>query len=451
MLFKNFRISLIIRVLALTFTVLVFFFLISNTNYNVTPFLLIVVLVLQVISLIRYVERTNRYITTFLESIRYSEFTRNFQIEGLGSNYDKMKEAFNSVIEEFQHIRSEKEEHYHYLQNVIQHIGIALLAFGQDGEVILINNSAKRLFQVHYLKTLDALRDSHAALVDTMEVLKSGERKLLKMSENENNLQLAVYATEFKMRGKAIKLVSIQNIQNELEEQEMLAWQKLIRVLTHEIMNSITPIASLTTTVTEILKDIDTTDDVPQEIDDETIIDIRNALTTIHRRSVGLMHFVQSYRNLTHIPKPVFNIVTIHEMFHNIEMLMAEDLRRGKVEFMSTVLPQSLTITADENLIEQVLINLIKNSIHALEGRNDAKILLRAFMGPRGRVIAQVIDNGAGIHPDALEKIFIPFFTTKQKGSGIGLSLSRQIMRLHGGTMTVQSEPEKETCFTLRF
>jgi signal transduction histidine kinase len=216
-------------------------------------------------------------------------------------------------------------------------------------------------------------------------------------------------------------------------------------------MNSITPIASLTTTVTEILKDIDTTDDVPQEIDDETIIDIRNALTTIHRRSVGLMHFVQSYRNLTHIPKPVFNIVTIHEMFHNIEMLMAEDLRHGRIELMSTVLPQSLTITADENLIEQVLINLIKNSIHALEGRQDAKILLRAFMGPRGRVIVQVIDNGAGIHPDALEKIFIPFFTTKQKGSGIGLSLSRQIMRLHSGTMTVQSEPEKETCFTLRF
>lgn len=281
--------------------------------------------------------------------------------------------------------------------------------------------------------------------------MKSGERILVQVIDNDMMLQLAIYATEFKIRMQRIILVSIQNIQSELEEQEMAAWQKLIQVLTHEIMNSITPIASLSSTINELLKDIDTTDNKPQMIDDETVIDIRNSLRTINRRSTGLIHFVESYRNLTNIPKPKFNIISVKEIFNNVHLLMENDLKMKGIECVIDISSNSLELTADEELIEQVLINLVKNAIHALSNKENAKIILRAFLDKRGRIAVQVIDNGQGILKEVIDKIFVPFFTTKPDGSGIGLSLSKQILRMHGGTLTAQSKPNIETNFTLRF
>jgi signal transduction histidine kinase len=236
-----------------------------------------------------------------------------------------------------------------------------------------------------------------------------------------------------------------------LEEQEMEAWQKLIRVLTHEIMNSITPIASLSSTINELLKDIDTSDNEPQEIDDETVIDIQNSLKTIHKRSVGLIHFVESYRNLTRIPKPKFNIIPVKEVFDNVYLLMEKDVNQLGIECVMDISPSSLELTADEDMIEQVLINLVKNAIHSLTDTKNPRIEIKAFLDRRGRIAVQVIDNGPGILPEVIDKIFVPFFTTKPDGSGIGLSLSKQILRMHGGTLTAKSEPNKETIFTMRF
>ena len=431
--------------------VMVVFIAIFRFGFNVTPILLGVLIIFQTLDLIRYVQKTNRYLTSFLESIRYADFSRSFKLEGLGSAYDEMRDAFNDVISDFQKLRTEKEEHFHYLQNVIQHIGISLVAFQKDGSVEMINNSAKKLFQISKLKNISELESYSSELVKNMKNMKAGERILVQVIDNDMMMQLAIYATEFKIRAQRIILVSIQNIQAELEEQEMEAWQKLIRVLTHEIMNSITPIASLSSTVNELLKDIDTTDNKPQMIDDDTVIDIRNSLKTITKRSTGLVHFVESYRNLTKIPKPKFKIIPIKEIFHNVHLLMEKDLKLKGIECVIDILPSSLELTADEELIEQVLINLVKNAIHALSGVGNAKIVMRAFLDKRGRIAVQVIDNGPGILKEVIDKIFVPFFTTKPDGSGIGLSLSKQILRMHGGTLTAQSEPNVETNFTLRF
>jgi len=431
--------------------ILAVFISIFRFGFNVTPILLCVLIIFQISDLIRYVQKTNKYLTSFLESIRYADFSRSFKLEGLGSAYDEMRDAFNDVISDFQKIRSEKEEHFHYLQNVIQHIGISLIAFQKDGSVEMINNSAKKLFQVSKLKNISELESYSLELVKKMKSMKSGERILVQVIDNDMMMQLAIYATEFKIRMQRIILVSIQNIQSELEEQEMAAWQKLIQVLTHEIMNSITPIASLSSTINELLKDIDTTDNKPQMIDDETVIDIRNSLKTISKRSTGMVHFVESYRNLTKIPKPKFDIIPIKEIFNNVHLLMEKDLKLKGIECVIDISPPSLELTADEELIEQVLINLVKNSMHALSNIENAKIIMRAFMDKRGRIAVQVIDNGLGILKEVIDKIFIPFFTTKTEGSGIGLSLSKQIMRVHGGTLTAQSEPNVETNFTLRF
>jgi len=236
-----------------------------------------------------------------------------------------------------------------------------------------------------------------------------------------------------------------------LEEQELEAWQKLTRVLTHEIMNSITPIASLASTIDGLIREAYAKEEIVEKSEVEALNDIQLAVQTIQKRSQGLQHFVDAYRNLTKIPKPNFQYFPIKDLFNRVERLMHPNITEKAVQFHVRVEPQTLELTADPELIEQVLINLILNALQAVEGRDNAMILLNAQLDGRGRIIIQVNDNGQGIPEENMDKIFIPFFSTKEGGSGIGLSLSRQIMRLHRGTIGVHSEPNTQTVFTLRF
>lgn len=245
MVYKNFRVITFVRILLLSATIFLFFY-IFTTQFHVTSFLVGFLILYQIYSLIRYVDKTNRYLASFLESIRFSEFTRSFQVEGMGSSFDTLNKTFNNVIKDFQEIISEKEEHYHYLQSIVQNIDVSILAYQKDGKVEMINKATKKLFQVHNLKNIKALEHLSKELVNCLLNLKPGENTLVKVQDEDDILQLAIYATEFKIHNKLIILATIKNIQNVLEEQETEAWQKLIRVLTHEIMNSITPIASLT-------------------------------------------------------------------------------------------------------------------------------------------------------------------------------------------------------------
>ncbi len=398
--------------------------------------------------------KTNRDLASFLESIRFSEFSRSFQIEGMGSSFDELNKAFNDVIRDFQQVRSEKEEHFHYLQSIVQNIDVSIIAYQKDGEVEMVNKAAKKLFQVNSLKNIHALNLLSPELVVTLLNIKAGQNALVKVQDEDDILQLAIFATELKIRSKNITLATIKNIQSVLEEQETEAWQKLIRVLTHEIMNSITPIASLSSTIELMLKaqsDLDQSGGVCLQIERESLDEIQQAIQTINRRSTGLLHFVNTYRNLTKIPKPNFKISSINNLFKNIEMFLEEEMKRNNILFATSILPEDIELSIDEQLIEQVLINLIKNSIHALEGRSESHIEMKAFYNKRGHATIQVVDNGMGILQEVLDKIFIPFFTTKPSGSGIGLSLSKQIIRLHNGSITASSVPEKETIFTITF
>lgn len=452
MVYKNFKINTVVRVILLSASVFLFFYSLE-THYRVTPILIALIILFQVFSLIRYVDRTNRELASFLESIRFSEFTRTFKIEGMGSSFDELSRAFNDVIKDFQEVRSEKEEHFHYLQSIVQNIDISIIAFTHDGNVELINKTAKKLFQVASIKNIKMLESLSPELVNVMLSLKPGDNKLVKVQDEDDILQLAINATELKIKDKVIILATIKNIQNVLEEQETEAWQKLIRVLTHEIMNSITPIASLSSTLDIMLKDLvpaGDPDSVPV-LDKDSAEEIKRALQTINKRSTGLLHFVNTYRNLTKIPKPNFRISPVNALLKNISEILEEDLQRHKINFIVSCEPENLEFSADEQLIEQVLINLIKNAMHALENRPSPRIELRAYLNKRSRVTIQVTDNGQGILPEVMDKIFIPFFTTKPSGSGIGLSLSKQILRLHNGSITAHSIPEKETTFTLTF
>jgi len=450
MVFKQFRFNIILRVLVLTATCLALFITLNST-YTFTPILVAALVIYQVWSMIRYVDRTNRELASFLESIRYSEFTRSFQISDTGSSFDELNEAFNDVMKDFQQVRSEREEHFHYLQGIVQSIDISILAYQRDGTVEMINPAAKKLFQVSSLRNINKLRSLSEQLANTLLTINPGEHKLVKVQDEEDILQLAIFATEFKVKDKVILLSTIKNIQNVLEEQETVAWQKLIRVLTHEIMNSIAPISSLSSTVESMVQPYALGEKRVSQISMETVHEIQGALQTINKRSTGLMNFVETYRSLTKIPEPNFEVVSMKELVHHVHTLMKKEVQQHEISISASVEPETIEVQMDEQMIEQVLINLVKNSVQALKGTKEGKILIRGFYNKRGRPTIQVIDNGQGILGDVIDKIFIPFFTTKRSGSGIGLSLSRQILRLHGGTITAKSTPNEETVFTMTF
>jgi two-component system nitrogen regulation sensor histidine kinase NtrY len=472
MVFKRFSLIVLFQTIVLCISVFVLIYLLTQTAFIATPFIITLLIVAQIYSLIHYVQKTNREIARFFDSIKYSDFSQSFRSTIKGSSFEELNNVFSKVIEEFRKTRAEKEEHYRYLQIIVQHIGIGLLAFTQDGNVELLNTATKRLLKVNNIKNISALSNISPTLVLALQDIKAGDKVLIKIATDNELSQLSIYATEFKLKETHYTLVSLTNIQSELEEREMEAWQNLIRVLTHEIMNSVTPIVSLSSTASSLLDatigengdsdmkpDTETVDnksypsppaaDFPL-VNTESLQDIKDALDTISKRSEGLLHFVDNYRNLTRIPVPNFQIVKVAELFSRIEKLFSDRFHKKKIQYVYSIEPQNLELIADPDLIEQVIINLVMNSIKALSATVSPMIKLIGKVDERGGTIIQIVDNGHGIPEELLEKIFIPFFTTHKDGSGIGLSLSRQIMRAHKGGITVHSDPDKETVFTLR-
>jgi nitrogen fixation/metabolism regulation signal transduction histidine kinase len=436
-------------VLLLSGSICLLAFLIFKTEFIATSIFLGLISAYQIFSLLRYVTRTNRDLNRFLLSIKHSDFSQSYTNQLKGSGFDELNTAFSEVTKEFQQAKIEKEEHFRFLQTIIDHVGIALIAFNPDGEVELINNATKKLLKIPRLGNIKDIESISSRLTDKLGSISPGDKDLVKFKQGDNLLQLSIYATGFILRQQQLTLVAMQNIQSELEEKEMISWQNLIRVLTHEIMNSITPIASLASTATGLLED-NKECKIPEDVN-EVIIDVRHAVKTIEKRSKGLITFIDNYRKLTRIPKPDFKIVQVKDLFERVEILMKKQFEHHSIKFNTAVDPESLTITADPALTEQVLINLCKNSVEAVSGVSRPKIKLKAGTDGIGNPIVKVIDNGKGIAEEVAERIFIPFFTTKPEGSGIGLSLSRQIIRMHKGTIGVISTPGERTVFKLRF
>lgn len=446
---KRFYVNCMVRVLLLSGSICLLAYLLFKTEFMAASIFLALIIAYQIFSLIRYVTKTNRDLNRFLLSIKHSDFSQSFSHKPKGSGFDELNIAFSEVTQEFQRAKIEKEEHFRFLQTIIDHVGIALIAFNPDGEVELINSAAKKLLKIPRLGNTNDMEAISPNLAEKLSNISPGDKDLVKLKQGDDLLQLSIYATGFILRRQQLILVAMQNIQSELEEKEMVSWQNLIRVLTHEIMNSITPIASLASTANGLLKG-NKECKVPEELN-EVITDVGHAVKTIEKRSKGLITFIDNYRKLTRIPKPDFEIVQVKDLFERVKSLMGDQIAKTAIRFKSEIDPQSLSITADPALIEQVLINLCKNSVEAVNGVSHPKIKLKAGTDGLGNPVIKVIDNGKGITEEVAERIFIPFFTTKPEGSGIGLSLSRQIIRLHKGTIGVTSTPDEKTVFKLRF
>jgi nitrogen fixation/metabolism regulation signal transduction histidine kinase len=416
----------------------------------ITSSSLVIIWILQIVYLIWYLQKINRDLLKFFTAIRYNDVSINFKNKQDTDPYFKeLYKELTNIINELSTIRSEKESEHQYFQNTVKHINTGIIAFDKEGKIEICNNAALELLNLNSIKTIYETDSCTNGLSKTLIELKPGNPKLQKINRKDDILHLSIKAASFKINERSIKLISLQNIKQEIDRSEVDAWQKLIRVLTHEIMNSVSPIKLLSGSLIELFEEnnvIKTSD----EIDNETIENSVLGLKTIRKRSDGLSTFVDTYKSLTQIPKVKFSEFKVKQLFDHLETLLNDELFSKKINFTCICTPVDLVLNADEKLIEQVLINLIKNASEALAKIQNPTIKLEASVIKDFTYIS-ISDNGTGVSSEILENIFIPFFTTKEKGSGIGLSLSRQIMHLHNGSISVKSNSDIGTIFTLQF
>jgi nitrogen fixation/metabolism regulation signal transduction histidine kinase len=444
---RTFAFGLVFRILFLILLIGVMAWAFPQPKQLMLLVVLGIILGWRVVNLYNYVNITNRKLVRFLESVRYDDFSVRFSANQSDSTFRELSKQFNEVLDAFRQVRADKEANSQYLQTIVQHVNTGLIAFDESGRVELINNAALRLLGLYRLKVIKDLQEDNPELQALLLNLSSGGSVLYQAAVDR---QLSITGTAIRMRGKLIKLVAIQNIQSELENKELEAWQNLTRVLRHEIMNSVTPIASLVSTMRDI---------VQQEIQEtghagssETWQDLNEALEVVENRTNGLMNFVNAYRTFTSIPKPILNPVLVLPLVQRIASLFAPTLQDKNIRLTWDIQPADLRLLLDQDQIEMVLINLIKNAVEILEGRPNAHIEIKSSVDQTAqKAVLEVCDNGPGIEPNALEQIFIPFFTTKEDGTGVGLSLSRQILQMHSGVLSVESQLGHGARFSLIF
>lgn len=436
----NFRINIIVRISIILLMVAAI--AISFTQgYTMAALFLGAVLAFGVSNLIYYVNQTNRDLANFIESVQYNDFTTTASALHKGESFGELYKSFNMVNRKFQEIRAEKEANHQFLQSIVEHIDIGLLCFNHEEEVILMNKALQRLIHKSYLINLQGLKQVDEGLWSTVKHLRPGERELIKLSVDNKLQQLSIQCIELVLKRERFRLVSFQNIQTELEQQELVAWQKLIRILTHEIMNSVAPISSLSSTISDVIGN-------NPDLDEDGMKHIKNSVDVIKKRSEGLLGFTETYRTLTRIPPPNFELVEARHLVEEICTLFKPELEKKGIQLEASFPVQPVSFQADPSLLEQVLINVVKNAADAVSGIKNPRIRINVQkVGTKSQII--VADNGPGIPEEALDQIFVPFFTTKKEGSGIGLSLSRQIMRMHKGNIELHSVEGEGTVVSL--
>lgn len=381
----------------------------------------------------------------FVKSVRYRDFSRHYEVSGSLPYQKSLRKGFNLIQETFRTISKEKETQYQYLQTVLEMVDTGILAYQDEtGKVMWMNDSLKELLGIPYLKTIESLSKRDPNLHDRIISLEPGERAIIALKQDQEKIKVVLSATRFLIGGISYKLVVFQNVSEALDETESMAWQKLLSVMTHEIMNSVAPISSLANTLQSRIKEIP---DTPGG----QISDLELGIETIKNRSEGLLRFAEVYRNLYKITGGKFELIRLSDIFGNIHRLMKPKLEQLHISVEFIMKEPLLTIRLDKGLIEQVLINLILNAIDAVKETSEPKILITAYTDNDNKPIIKVADNGSGIPPEMLDLIFIPFFSTKKNGNGIGLSLCKQIMQVHKGTIAVQSIPTQGTAVYLRF
>jgi signal transduction histidine kinase len=436
-----------LRVALLLITITSTAFLIVYRQY-VYLLMALPVIIYQVIEFYRFHRKAYEELNQFVESIHYRDFSRNFDVKHAPVELQPLRKGFNEINSTFKIISKEKETQYQYLQKILELVDTGILSYQiTTGDVVWMNESLKKMLQLPYLKTIHSLSRRDAELYQSILKLKPGDNTIATAHLESSSFKIILSATTFQTDGEKFKLVAFQNVDEALDETEAKAWQKLLSVMTHEIMNSIAPISSLADTLRSRLKE--SIGDLNN--DTGSVDDLELGIDTIKRRSEGLLRFAETYRNLNKITTLNLKKIYVRDLFESLNQLMQPTLDQKNIDLQIVLKETNLLIEADTSLIEQVLINLVVNAIEAVKDKSEAKIVLSATIDAKQRVIIKVADNGSGMTPEMLDKVFVPFFTTKKTGSGIGLSLCKQIMMLHKGNIQVFSEEGRGTSMYLHF
>jgi two-component system, NtrC family, nitrogen regulation sensor histidine kinase NtrY len=455
MVYKRFYLVIIIYLAGIVLVTSAFAFSLGrDLSYTI---LSLSIMILITVSFSIWLNRTNKKLAFFFSAVRNDE-TSLFFPEGIGfASEKKLNKSLNELNDKLKNAKLNIELQEKFYKSIMEKIRTGIISFYSNGVVEFVNPEIQRMFNLDHISHINKLKGIDPKLVELLEAIGPGEQKRINVKVDHILMSLSVYSQKIVMQGREIKIVTLQDIKNELDKQEMDSWQKLIKILNHEIMNSIAPITSLSSTLSGYYKSGEN-EFGPELITSKMISDTIRGLSIIEEHGKGLIKFVESYRSLSQLPKPEFTSINIEEFFERITIL-ANSLLDSENEkhqirpaIKTKVTPAGLTLMADDKLVAQVIINVIRNSVEAFDIRkNDNIIEINAFINPDGRIIMTIQDNGPGMDSDVLEKIFVPFFTTKESGSGIGLSLSKQIMRLHNGNITCDSSPVAGTTISLIF
>lgn len=447
MTFKKFEWRILAGVILLLLSLTVTVFLAMKGLYPYL-FLVVPIVIYQVVEFYRFQYKAHTELRQFVESVHYRDFSRYFDVKHAPVDLKPLREGFNDINNTFKVISKEKETQYQYLQKILELVDTGILSYEEgSGEIVWMNESLKRMLQLPYLKTVFSLKRRDEELATEIINLKPGDSSIVSAKLERSTFKVLLSATAFQTEGKIYKLIAFQNVNEALDETESKAWQKLLSVLTHEIMNSVAPISSLAETLKNRLQE-----SVPLLNNDHgSVDDLEIGIETIKRRSEGLLKFAETYRNLNKITTPNVKKVYVRDVFENLLSLMQPTLEQKNIEVDTILKDYDITLEADTNLLEQVMINLVVNAIEAVKDKAEPRIVLSAYHSNTRKTIIKVGDNGIGMPPELIDKIFIPFFSTKKSGSGIGLSLCKQIMMLHKGNIQVQSAEGEGTAFLLQF
>ncbi|MDZ7900245.1 MAG: HAMP domain-containing sensor histidine kinase [Arcicella sp.] len=442
----RYEISLTVRVVLLLASITAAAYCIVSGKYSLLIFA-VLILIFQIFNFVQFINKTNTELSQFIEAVQYRDFSLQFTEKNAPVSVRQLRRAFNQINSTFKQLYSEREEQYQYLQKILELVDTGILSYNQTGEVGWINESFKRMMNVPYLRNISALEKRESTVYHTVMNLENGDSQLVKI----NQKQVLLAKTTFLNDGIETSLIAFQNVNEAIEDTEAQAYQKLLRVMTHEIMNSVAPIASLAETMEKAVARRKGERDTGEKNEIEWISDITLGISTIRKRSENLLKFADTYRQLAKVSMTSFSEFYVRDLFEGVEILLENQLERHNIEFDVIIKDFEAVIEGDMVLIEQVLINLIINAIDAVKEQPNPTITLSVSMNQEERPVIEVQDNGVGMSAELIDKIFVPFFTSKANGSGIGLSLSKQIMTLHKGTITVNSAEGKGTVFRLGF
>jgi two-component system nitrogen regulation sensor histidine kinase NtrY len=449
MAFSRFRAGIALRTVLLFLTLMAIAEMLARTQWYLTIALCAAAALLEVSLLIRFVAQSSRDVARFLEAVSFDDPSQSFSGLTADGVHTELGAAMTHVMDSLRLCRAEREAQARYLQTLISHVPVALLSVDESDRVQLLNMAARRLCETALTHTSQFMRFGQPFAVG-LDSLRPGTSAILRMERNSGALQLKAAATDATLGSLRQRLISLQNIESEMSAQELAAWQTVVRVMAHEVMNSLTPVSSLAATARDLVRDV--LSQMPEgDSRTGTLTDARDALETVARRSEGLLHFVQNHRRLTKPLVTQMQVAPVERVFARVQRLLATEIAANNIRMTLSVEPQTLELAADSDLLDQALINLMRNAIEALSAVSSGRIELSGRRHPDGRVVISVADNGPGIPAEQRDRIFVPFFTTKRQGSGVGLTLVRQIATAHGATVDVLQTPGGGATVSLRF